>query len=136
VVGCPHADLISAVSTTVTQVRARCYASPSTTQEPSSLLSDWLAGRRSDIVSRFNSSLDLGEINSLGQRWQDMNVLDQVVYVIREEKSAMKEETVTVTSLVRIPTSYSIGVTVTLFSLGTNEDTFYLQNFVMPLRCS
>ena len=61
-----------------------------------------------------------------------MNVLDQVVYVIREEKSAMKEET----SHVRIPTSYSIGVTVTLFSLGTNEDTFYLQNFVMPLRCS
>ena len=55
-----------------------------------------------------------------------MNVLDQVVYVIREEKS----------SHVRIPTSYSIGVTVTLFSLGTNEDTFYLQNFVMPLRCS
>ena len=50
-----------------------------------------------------------------------MNVLGQVVYVIREEKSAVKEETVIVTSQVRIPASYSIGVTVTLFSLGTNE---------------
>ena len=67
--------------------------------------------RRLDIVSRFNSSLDLSEINSLGQRWQDMNVLGQVVNVIREEKSAMKEETVT--SHVRIPASYYSGVTVT-----------------------
>ena len=114
--GCLHADLISAVSATFPM--SGPGASPSTTREPSSLLIDWLAGRRSDIVSRFNSSLDLGEINSLGQRWPDINVLDQVVYVIREEKSAMKEETVTVTSHVRIPASYSIGVTVTLFSLG------------------
>ena len=75
--------------------------------------------RRLDIVSRFDSSLDLSDINSLGQRWQDMNELGQVVNVIREEKCAMKEETVTVTSHVRIPASYSIGVTVTLFSLGT-----------------
>ena len=77
----------------------------------------------------FNSSLDLGEIYSLWQRWQDM-----VVYVIREEKFAVKEETVNVTSHVRIPARYFIGVT--LFSLGTNEDKFKLQNFEMPLRCS
>jgi len=184
VAGCTHADLLSAVSTTVPQVRARFFSFHNRTFQ----LAQWLAGwisrglvpvltlnvqkarqssdgmiqdswhhqmvwgvsgqeiylanplemvherllvqqisspselliRRSDIVSRFNSSLDLSEINSLGQRWQDMNVLGQVVNVIREEKSVMKEETVTVTSHVRIPASYSSGVT--LFSLGTNEE--------------
>jgi len=76
--------------------------------------------RRADVVSRFHSSLDLSEILSLGQRWQDMNVLGQVVNVIREEKSAMKEETVTLTSHVKIPASYSSGVT--LFCLKSNEE--------------
>jgi len=68
--------------------------------------------RRVDIVSRFHSSLDLSEINRLGQRWQDMNVLGQVVNVIREENSAMKEENTSLTSHVKIPASYISGVTI------------------------
>jgi len=76
--------------------------------------------RRSDVVSRFHPSLDLSEILNLGQRWQDMNVLGQVVNVIREERAAMKEETATLTSHVRIPASYSSGVT--LFCQAANEE--------------
>eukprot|EP00092_Neocalanus_flemingeri_P017649 GFUD01019092.1.p1 GENE.GFUD01019092.1~~GFUD01019092.1.p1 ORF type:complete len:732 (+),score=200.13 GFUD01019092.1:118-2313(+) len=184
VAGCTHADLITAVHTTVPQVKARFFPFYNRTFQ----LAQWLAGwisrglvpvltlnvqkarlssdgliqdswhhqmvwgvsghdiylvnplemvherlivqqisspselliRRSDIVSRFTSSLDLSEINSLGQRWQDMNVLGQVVNLIREEKSAMREDTVTLTSHIRIPASYSSGVT--LFCSDTNEE--------------
>jgi len=182
--GCTHADLISAVHTTVPQVKARFFPF----HNRSFQLAQWLAGwisrglvpvltlnvqkarlssegliqdswhhqmvwgvsgheiylanplemvherllvqqisspselliRRADIVSRFHPSLDLSEILSLGQRWQDMNVLGQVVNVIREEKAAMKEDTVTLTSHVKIPASYSSGVT--LFCQEANED--------------
>jgi len=182
--GCTHADLISAVNTTVPQVKARFFPF----HNRSFQLAQWLAGwisrglvpvltlnvqkarlssegliqdswhhqmvwgvsgheiylanplemvherllvqqisspselliRRADIVSRFHPSLDLSEILSLGQRWQDMNVLGQVVNVIREEKAAMKEDTVTLTSHVKIPASYSSGVT--LFCQEANED--------------
>merc|ERR1712142_149776 len=182
--GCTHADLNSAVHTTVPQVKARFFPF----YNRSFQLAQWLAGwisrglvpvltlnvqkarlssegliqdswhhqmvwgvsgheiylanplemvherllvqqisspselliRRADIVSRFHPSLDLSEILSLGQRWQDMNVLGQVVNVIREEKAAMKEDTVTLTSHVKIPASYSSGVT--LFCQEANED--------------
>jgi len=184
VAGCTHADLISAVHTTVPQVRARFFPFNNRTFQLAQWLAAWISRglvpvltlnvqkarlssdgmiqdswhhqmvwgvsgqeiylanplemvhegllvqqisspselliRRADVVTRFHSCLDLSEINSLGQRWQDMNVLGQVVNVIREEKSAMKEETVTMTSHVRIPASYSSGVT--LFCLNTNEE--------------
>jgi len=90
--------------------------------------------RRADIVSRFQSGLDLMEINRLGSRWRDMNVLGQVVNVMREERSLMKEEAssvmiesamtmssvdmITLTSHINIPASYTAGVT--LFCLTSN----------------
>ena len=88
--------------------------------------------RRQDIVSRFHSSLDLQHINYLGARWRHMNVLGQVVNVIREERSRAREEAasalletgqtevVALTSHIRIPASYTAGVT--LFCPLNNED--------------
>ena len=90
--------------------------------------------KRADIVSRFQSGLDLMEINRLGSRWRAMNVLGQVVNVMREERSLMKEEAssvmiesamtmssvdmITLTSHINIPASYTAGVT--LFCLTSN----------------
>jgi len=182
--GCTHAELISAVNTTVPQVRARFFPFHNRSFQLAQWLASWISRglvpvltlnvqkarlnsdgliqdswhhqmvwgvsgheiylanplemvherllvqqisspsdlliRRSDVMSRFHPSLDLSEILNLGQRWQDMNVLGQVVNVIREEKAAMKEETVTLTSHVRIPASYSSGVT--LFCQAANEE--------------
>jgi len=182
--GCTHAELISAVNTTVPQVRARFFPFHNRSFQLAQWLASWISRglvpvltlnvqkarlnsdgliqdswhhqmvwgvsgheiylanplemvherllvqqisspselliRRSDVMSRFHPSLDLSEILNLGQRWQDMNVLGQVVNLIREEKAAMKEETVTLTSHVRIPASYSSGVT--LFCQAANEE--------------
>ena len=88
--------------------------------------------RRQDIVSRFHSALDLMEINRLGSRWRSMNVLGQVVNMIREERSLMKQEAaanntesggesvVSLSSHVNIPASYTAGVT--LFCPLTNTE--------------
>jgi len=88
--------------------------------------------RRTDIVSRFHSKLDLGEINELGHRWREMNVLGQVVNIMREARSAEKDESVTLTSHVRIPASYSSGVT--LFCSADNEEglTFLKESPDLP----
>ena len=90
--------------------------------------------RRADIVTRFQSATDLSDINRLGARWRSMNVLGQVVNIVREERTKLKEEAqsvmlesaassetvVTLTSHVNIPASYTAGVT--LFCPLTNEE--------------
>jgi len=95
-------------------------------QSPSELLI-----RREDVVSRFQSSLDLMEVNRLGHRWREMNVLGQLVNVIREKRYLDKEEAqllmessadtiVTLASHVNIPASYTAGVT--LFCSVDNQE--------------
>ena len=92
--------------------------------------------RRADIVSRFHPGVDLMDINRLGPRWRQMNVLGQVVNILREERSMVKElsaqstvqespgagasEAVTLTPHIRIPASYTAGLT--LFCPLENED--------------
>ena len=90
--------------------------------------------RRADIVTRFQSATDLSDINRLGARWRSMNVLGQVVNIVREERTKLKEEAqsvmlestassetvVTLTSHVNIPASYTAGVT--LFCPLNNEE--------------
>ena len=76
-------------------------------------------------------SVMLMEINRLGHRWRDMNVLGQVVHIIREKRYLDKEEAqllletsadsiVTLSSHVNIPASYTAGVT--LFCSLDNQD--------------
>ena len=102
--------------------------------------------RRADIVTRFQGSTDLMDINRIGVRWRDMNVLGQVANIIREERSLMKEEAanvmaenmssemVTLTSHVNIPASYTAGITV--FCPLTNQAAAkYLREYPdLPIR--
>ena len=88
--------------------------------------------RRADVITRFSPTTDLMEINSLGSRWRDMNVLGQVVNVLREERSLLRElalaasdnssqeAVMVVTPHVKIPASYTAGVT--LFCSTTNQE--------------
>ena len=87
--------------------------------------------RRADIVTRANPGLDLMDINRLGPRWRKMNVLGQVVNILREERS-MKREVVAaqdnssnepvmvMTPHVKIPASYTAGIT--LFCATSNQE--------------
>jgi len=106
--------------------------------------------RRADIVSRFQSSLDLMQINRLGSRWRDMNVLGQVVNIIREERSVMKEEAasvmiesamtmssvdmVTLTSHINIPASYTAGVTLFCLTSNTKALRIFTEISDLPMK--
>ena len=88
--------------------------------------------RRADVVSRFSPATDLLEINQLGPRWRDLNVLGQVVNIAREERSrlreqalalmenASQEQVMVVTSHIKIPASYTAGIT--LFCSSNNQE--------------
>ena len=88
--------------------------------------------RRADVVSRFSSSTDLMDINQLGPRWRQLNVLGQVVNIAREERSrlreqalavtdnASQEQVMVVTSHIKIPASYTAGIT--LFCSTSNQE--------------
>jgi len=81
--------------------------------------------RRADIVSRFGPNTDLSNLGELGDEWRDMNVLGQVVNVIREERREGREEgSYTLTSHVRIPADYVAGAT--LFCLEDNLEAVKL----------
>ena len=88
--------------------------------------------RRADVVSRFSPTTDLLEINQLGGRWRDLNVLGQVVNIAREERSRLREQALAVadsssqeqvmvvTPHVKIPASYTAGIT--LFCSTNNQE--------------
>ena len=87
--------------------------------------------RRGDVVERFTNTTDIMELNYLGPRWRELNVLGQVVNVLREERS-MKREVVAaqdnssnepvmvMTPHVKIPASYTAGIT--LFCATSNQE--------------
>ena len=88
--------------------------------------------RRADVVSRFSPTTDLLEINQLGARWRDLNVLGQVVNIAREERSRLREQALAVadnssqeqvmvvTPNIKIPASYTAGIT--LFCSTNNQE--------------
>jgi len=66
--------------------------------------------RRSDVVSRCGPETDLLELRDFGEQWRSLNVLGQVVNVLREEKREAREEGGrTLTSHVKIPADYTAG---------------------------
>lgn len=68
--------------------------------------------RRADVVSRVGPTTDLGELAELGQEWRRLNVLGQVVNLLREERREVREEgSRTLTSHLRIPADYRAGAT-------------------------
>lgn len=88
--------------------------------------------RRADVVSRFSPTTDLLQINQLGPRWRDLNVLGQIVNIAREERSRLREQALAVaenssqehvmvvTPHVKIPASYTAGIT--LFCSSSNQE--------------
>ena len=77
--------------------------------------------RRGDVVARVGQELELGELRDLGARWRSMNVLGQVVNLLREERREVREEGCsTLTSHLRIPADYTAGAS--LFCLAENRE--------------
>jgi len=79
--------------------------------------------RRADVVSRWDDRTDLSQLTDMGdQRWDEYNVLGQIVNVLREERCQKKGEiSRVVTSHIRIPACYESGIT--LFCLTDNTPT-------------
>lgn len=69
--------------------------------------------RRQDIISRFRETTNLGQLlNHPDTRWRTMNVLGQVVNVLREfNMPSMPGYRLQVTSHITIPASYKAGIT-------------------------
>ena len=93
--------------------------------------------RREDVIGRFCENTDLSPLAADGrsvfdERWSDCNVLGQTVNILRENNSLVQEvENKTVSSHLRIPASYSSGVT--LFCDATKLDVLSLLNSAADL---
>jgi hypothetical protein len=69
--------------------------------------------RRADVVSRgLEPAADLAQLRELGQEWRAMNVLGQVVNLLREERREGREEGGRLTPHLRIPADYTAGATI------------------------
>ncbi|XP_049815717.1 uncharacterized protein LOC126262884 [Schistocerca nitens] len=79
--------------------------------------------RRSDILARWNEVTDLRTLLcQADRRWKDMNVLGQVVNIIRESATSRAQSQGRVlTSHITIPASYSSGITLVI----SRESPFY-----------
>jgi len=75
--------------------------------------------RRADVLQRVNSQTDLMDIDRLGERWASHNVVGQVANLLREERKALLYGCPLPTSHLRVPASYSAGVTI--FCLASNQ---------------
>ena len=85
--------------------------------------------RREDVLSRFTENTDLSplmgdKVQGFHDKWCEYNVLGQTISMLRENSSVQDAENLTVTSHLRIPASYTSGIT--LFCDLTNEDTLSL----------
>ncbi|XP_039277754.1 uncharacterized protein LOC111046183 isoform X2 [Nilaparvata lugens] len=68
--------------------------------------------RRADVINRWTPATDLTPLTRQPHRaWNSMNVLGQVVNIIREEKWNRQGLNRTLTSHISIPASYSSGIT-------------------------
>ena len=89
--------------------------------------------RRSDIVSRWTPTCDLELLSDLeDERWDDFNVLGQVVDVMREERQPLQpgQERTFQRTHVRIPAVYQSGIT--LFVDVVNNSECYEDLFACP----
>ncbi|XP_046361788.2 uncharacterized protein LOC124138923 isoform X1 [Haliotis rufescens] len=76
--------------------------------------------RRQDVVNRFRDNTDLGEIiRHPDDRWRTLNVLGQVVNVLRESNMPHPVYRAQLTSHISIPAVYKAGIT--LFVQGESD---------------
>lgn len=72
--------------------------------------------RRADVIARWNANTDLTLLAKMDQRWRKLNVLGQVVNMIREAKNQREQPNITTigTTHIRIPASYQAGITLVM----------------------
>lgn len=72
--------------------------------------------RRADVLARWNANTDLTLLAKMDQKWRKLNVLGQVVNMIREAMNQRQQPNVTTTGTthIRIPASYQAGITLVM----------------------
>ncbi|XP_035739752.1 uncharacterized protein LOC118449378 [Vespa mandarinia] len=72
--------------------------------------------RRADVLARWNVNTDLTLLAKMDQKWRKLNVLGQVVNMIREAMNQRQQPNVTTigTTHIRIPASYQAGITLVM----------------------
>ncbi|KAK2583152.1 hypothetical protein KPH14_009176 [Odynerus spinipes] len=72
--------------------------------------------RRADVLARWNASTDLTLLAKMDQKWRKLNVLGQVVNMIREAMNQRQQPNITTigTTHIRIPASYQAGITLVM----------------------
>ncbi|XP_015603697.1 uncharacterized protein LOC107271793 [Cephus cinctus] len=72
--------------------------------------------RRADVLAHWNSLTDLRPLTTLDQSWRRLNVLGQVVNMIRETMGQRQQGQIVCngTSHIRIPASYRAGITLVM----------------------
>ncbi|CAD6205024.1 GSCOCG00003105001-RA-CDS [Cotesia congregata] len=74
--------------------------------------------RRDDVLAHWNSSTDMTPLINMDHRWRRLNVLGQVVNIIRESLGQRPQPTTGTFSAthIRIPASYQSGITLVMRS--------------------
>ncbi|XP_046746231.1 uncharacterized protein LOC124411243 isoform X2 [Diprion similis] len=77
--------------------------------------------RRQDVLAHWSANTDLRPLSQLGQRWRKLNVLGQIVNLVRETMGQRRQSSGITTSIthVRIPASYRAGITLVMRSDAT-----------------
>lgn len=72
--------------------------------------------RRADVLSHWNENTDLTPLATMDQKWRKLNVLGQVVNMVREARRQRQQSnsTATGTTHIRIPASYQAGITLVM----------------------
>ncbi|XP_046618743.1 uncharacterized protein LOC124304479 isoform X1 [Neodiprion virginianus] len=74
--------------------------------------------RRQDVLAHWSTNTDLRPLSQLGQRWRKLNVLGQIVNLVRETMGQRRQSSGITTSIthIRIPASYRAGITLVMRS--------------------
>ncbi|XP_057318012.1 uncharacterized protein LOC130663009 [Microplitis mediator] len=80
--------------------------------------------RRDDVLAHWNPSTDLTPLQNMDHRWRRLNVLGQVVNIIRESSGQRPQPTTGTFSAthIRIPASYQSGITLVMRSDAAAAD--------------
>ncbi|XP_077275550.1 uncharacterized protein LOC143904608 isoform X2 [Temnothorax americanus] len=72
--------------------------------------------RKADVLAHWNANTDLTPLATMDQKWRKLNVLGQVVNMVRESMSQRQQPNSTTTGAthIRIPASYQAGITLVM----------------------
>ncbi|KMQ95589.1 pyroglutamyl-peptidase 1 [Lasius niger] len=72
--------------------------------------------RKTDVLAHWNANTDLTSLATMDQKWRKLNVLGQVVNMVRESMSRRQQPNNTSTGMthIRIPASYQAGITLVM----------------------